>query len=235
MQKSTKDNLPFYILMAITFVLLTIARIYCKQPLLRTLPLYISLVVGFLQSRVNRYAPLIGGFNSLLYAYVYYYFGLYAMAAYALLASCPIQLITFVQWNNRAYKHSTVFRCMTTKQRIWTTIACVAAWLITYFILKAVGSSYQLLDNTIMLFGVLISILTMFAFIEYTYLIVVSSVISIYLHAVMLIDKPEQLTYLIFSIYSLICITRGFFQARALYKEQQALAVSQSLKPKAES
>ena len=78
-----------------------------------------------------------------------------------------------------------------------------------------------------MLFGVLISILTMFAFIEYTYLIVVSSVISIYLHAVMLIDKPEQLTYLIFSIYSLICIIRGFFQARALYKEQQALAKQQ--------
>ena len=118
MQKSTKDNLPFYVLMAITFVLLTIARIYCKQPLLRTLPLYISLVVGFLQSRVNRYAPLIGGFNSLLYAYVYYYFGLMAMAAYALHVSCPIQLITFLQWNKRAYKHSTVFRCMTTKQRI---------------------------------------------------------------------------------------------------------------------
>ena len=214
--------------MAITFVLLTIARYYCKQPLLRTLPLYISLVVGFLQSRVNRYAPLIGGFNSLLYAYVYYYFGLMAMAAYALLVSCPIQLITFLQWNKRAYKHSTVFRCMTTKQRIWTTVACAAAWLITYFILKAIGSSYQLLDNTIMLFGVLISILTMFAFIEYTYLIVVSSIISIYLHAVMLLDKPEQLTYLIFSIYSLICITRGFFQARALYKEQQQLATSKS-------
>ena len=42
-------------------------------------------------------------------------------------------------------------------------------------------------------------------------------------------DKPEQLTYLIFSIYSLICITRGFFQARALYAEQQRLAASQKI------
>ena len=195
MQKSTKDNLPFYVLMAITFVLLTIARFYCKQPLLRTLPLYISLVVGFLQSRVNRYAPLIGGFNSLLYAYVYYYFGLMAMAAYALLFSCPLQLITFLQWHKRAYKHSTVFRCMTTKQRIWTTTICIACWLVTYAILKAIGSS---------------------------------SLISIGLHAYMMIEQPEQLTYLIFSVYSFICIVRGFFQARALYKEQQELAASQS-------
>ena len=221
MQKSTKDNLPFYALMAVTFVLLTIARIYCKQPLLRTLPLYISLVVSFLLSRVNRYAPLIGGFNSLLYAYVYYYFGLMAMAAYALFFSCPLQLFTFLQWNKRAYKHSTVFRCMTIKQRILTTAACVAAWLATYAILKAIGSSYQLLDNTVSLFGILISILTMFAFIEYTYLIIVSSLISIFLHARMMMDTPEQITYLIFSIYSFICIMRGFFQARALYAEQQ--------------
>lgn len=235
MQKSSKDNLPFYVLMTITFVLLTIARIYCKQPLLRTLPLYISLVVGFLQSRVNRYAPLIGGFNSLLYAYVYYYFGLMAMAAYALFFSCPLQLITFLQWHKRAYKHSTVFRCMTTKQRIWTTTICIVCWLVTYVILKAIGSSYQLLDNTISLFGILISILTMFAFIEYTYLIIISSLISIFLHAYMMIEQPEQLTYLIFSVYSFICIVRGFFQARALYKEQQALAASQSLKQKAQS
>ena len=235
MQKNTKDKILFFAPMAITFVLLTIARIYCHQPLLRTLPLYISLVVGLLQSRVSRYAPLIGSFNSLLYAYVYYYFGLMAMAAYALFFSCPLQLITFLQWHKRAYKHSTVFRCMTTKQRIWTTVACVATWLVTYAILKAIGSNYKLLDNTISLFGILISILTMFAFIEYTYLIIISSLISIGLHAYMMIEQPEQITYLIFSIYSFICIVRGFFQARALYKEQQELVASQSLKPKAES
>ena len=227
MQKDTKDKILFFAPMVITFILLTIARIYCHQPLLRTLPLYISLVVGLLQSRVSRYAPLIGGFNSLLYAYVYYYFELMAMAAYALFFSCPLQLVTFLQWHKRAYKHSTVFRCMTTKQRIWTTVACVATWLVTYAILKAIGSSYQLLDNTISLFGILISILTMFAFIEYTYLIIISSLISIFLHAYMMIEKPEQLTYLIFSIYSFICIVKGFFQARALYKEQQSLAKQQ--------
>ena len=110
--------------MAITAVLITIAGIYYKQHPLHILPLYVSLVIGALQAKANRFASLLGGINSILYAIVYLYLGLYASALYAILFSCPVQLVTFVRWNQK-YGSSTVFRKMTSKQRIVVSVSFV--------------------------------------------------------------------------------------------------------------
>ena len=83
----TKDNLPRLCLMAVTAILITVTGILFQQSFLRILPLYVSLVVGVLQSRANRYAALLGGINSILYTLVYLYLGLYASAGYAILFS----------------------------------------------------------------------------------------------------------------------------------------------------
>ena len=97
----TKDNLPRLCLMAVTAVLITVTGIIFRQSFIRILPLYVSLLVGLLQSRANRYASLLGGLNSILYTLVYIYLGLYASAGYALLFSFPLQIVTFILWSRR--------------------------------------------------------------------------------------------------------------------------------------
>lgn len=102
-----------------------------------------------------------GGLNSILYAAVYFAYGLYGMAAYVLL------------------------------------------------------------DSTVTLFGICISFLQMFAFLEYTYPMIPSGLVTLALSIRMLPEHPEQIAYLIYSIYSLICVTVQLVNARKLYRLQQ--------------
>ncbi|MGI6743503.1 MAG: nicotinamide mononucleotide transporter [Eubacteriales bacterium] len=216
-----RADIPSIVLMAITAVLITIAGIYYKQHPLHILPLYVSLVIGALQAKANRFASLLGGINSILYAIVYLYLGLYASALYAILFSCPVQLVTFVRWNQRKYGSSTVFRKMTAMQRIVVSAAFVASVAAVMLVLNLLKSDYSFIDSLSSLMGILISFLTMFAFIEYTWLMLPNGIIGIFLNIATMKAHPQQITYLIFSIYSLICMTRGFFMVLRLYKEQQ--------------
>ena len=213
-----------YILMAVTAVLITAAGIFYHQAFLRILPLYISLVIGYLQSRLSRYASLLGGINSLLYAYVYFHYRLFGSMAYAILISCPIQILTFLRWRKNPWKGSTVFKRMTNKQRVLLAAGFAAVWSSLYLILSLTGSSYILFDNTVTLFGILISFLTMFAYVEYTFLMLPSSLINIGLYTAMLAANPEQSTFLIYSFYSFICQCFAFVNARKLYAEQRKAA-----------
>ncbi len=210
------------ILLGITAAGITVTGIVFRQSFLRILPLYISLVISLLQSRVNRYASLMGGFNSLLYALVYVYYGLYGSAVYAVLFSCPLQLITFLKWRKNPWGKSTVFRAMTWKQRGLLTAGMILIWCAMSAILTASGSSYVIFDSTITLMGILVSVLTMFAFIEYTVLMIPSSLLNIGLYIAMMEENPEQITYLIYTLYSFTCICTAFFRARKLYREQRA-------------
>ena len=217
-----KENAPRLCLMGITAVLITVTGIIFRQSVIRILPLYISLVIGLLSSRANRFAPLLGGFNSLLYMIVYLYLGLYASAGYALLFSCPVQLLTFVRWSRQKYKDSTQFRAMSWKWRTVVAVGYGAAVTVLCLALNMLGSDYSLLDSLSSLLGILVSILTMFAFVEYTWLMLPSGLINIALNLATMQAHPEQITYLFYSIYSLICVTIGFFRVRKLYAEQRS-------------
>ena len=219
-----KDNLPILILMGITAVGITVTGIVFGQSFLRILPLYISLTIALLQSRANRYAPLIGGINSILYCFVYIHYRLYGSAAYAFLVSFPIQIATFIRWSRNKWGQTTIFRKMTWKQRLLTGAGFVAAVLGLRLVLRLADANYVMLDSLTSLLGILISFLTMFAFIEYSPLMLVSGAISITLYITMMRDNPEQITYLIFSFYSMICVSLQFVRVKKLYAEQQKLA-----------
>lgn len=208
------------ILMGITFLFIVAAGICFKQSILRLFPICVSLVIGLLQSRVNRFAPLLGGINSLAYAAVYLYYGLYASAAYAVVVSCPLQLITFRNWSKRKYGESVLLKKMTARQRAMVFASFALCWAGLFVILRIMGSSYQLWDNTITLLGILTTILTMLAYVEYAPLMILGCLCSIGLYITMIADTPEQVTYLIYGIYTLICSVKGFRRAVALYKEQ---------------
>lgn len=218
----SRTNLPRLCLIAVTAVLITGTGIYTHQSALRILPLYISLFVGALQANASRYASLLGGINSILYAVVYWLLGLYASAGYALFFSFPIQVATFLRWSRHRYGSSTQFRKLSAKGRIWTLVGFFAAFGVLAWVLHKAGSSYQILDNLTSLLGILIAILTMLAYIEYTWLMLPSGVISICLHIATMAAHPAQITYLIFSLYSLVCVTKQFFRVRKLYREQSS-------------
>lgn len=115
----------------------------CKQSFVRILPLYISLLIALLQSEVNRYANLVGGLNSIIYSVVYFYYNLYAMAAYALIVSFPLQIATFILWNKQPWQNSTVLKRFSTAKRAVLIIGTIIAWAIICYFLSATDSSHK--------------------------------------------------------------------------------------------
>jgi len=216
-----KDNWPMLILMGITAIGITVTGILFHQSFLRILPLYISLTIALLQSRVIRYAPLIGGINSVLYCMVFLYYHLYGSAAYALLVSCPVQIATFIRWSRHKWGSTTIFRRMNRKQRWLTVLGFGGALLLLWLVLSLTDARYVLLDSTITMLGILISFLTMFAYIEYTGLMLVSGTVSIILYLTMIQDTPEQITYLVYTLYSFVCSCLAFVRVRKMYVKQQ--------------
>ena len=183
---------------------ITITGIIFKQDFWRMVPLYVSLFIAFMNSRVNRYAPLIGGLNSILYALVYLSYGLYSSAAYAFFVSMTLQMITFIRWNKKPLGNSTELR----RLKMWQMIISVALLAVGFaclcFITKNV-SQYFLLDNIITALGILVTVLRMLSYIEFTYFSICTEIFSVMLYVLMLRNNPEQSTYLIFSLYSLVC------------------------------
>ena len=182
----------------------TITGIIFKQDFWRMVPLYVSLFIAFMNSRVNRYAPLIGGFNSILYALVYLSYGLYSSAAYAFFVSMTLQMITFIRWNKKPLGNSTELRRLKTWQMIISVALLAVGFACLCFITKNV-SQYFLLDNIITALGILVTILRMLSYIEFTYFSICTEIFSVMLYVLMLRNNPEQSTYLIFSLYSLVC------------------------------
>lgn len=216
-----KKDIFIIILMVCTAILITTAGVYYKQSFLRILPLYVSLIISFLQTRINRFASLLGSINSLLYGAVYIYYSLYGSAFSALLFSCPVQLLTFIRWNKNKWKSSTVLRKLSWKQRILISVGFIGALAAMWILLPLIGAQYVFLDSITNILGILIYFLTMFAFVEYTFLMIINGIIGIVLYITMLGDSPEIATYLIYSVYSFICIVFAFFEARKLYDTQQ--------------
>ena len=101
-------------------------------------------------------------------------------------------------------------------------------------ILNMMGGSQQLLDSITTLFGILITVLTMLSYVEYSYLNPISVAVGLIMNFLLAFEVgggtitlaeggEKKIHIIIFSIYSLICVTRGFFRIKRLYKEQQTL------------
>lgn len=216
------------IIIIATGIAILVAGILCKQEFFLMIPLFVSLFVMSFQSEANRLGPLIGGINSLIYTAAYIYMGVYASDASAILFSFPIQLMTFFRWKKNAYKKTktVVFRKMTTKTRIVWSVAFLIAWGIIALIFKHLDYEYAILDSCTFLFGFITPVLTMLAYIEYTYLWIIQSVVGVFLNIQMVINDPKETTYLIYGVYALYCVIGAFINVHKFYKEQQKTLVS---------
>jgi len=63
-------------------------------------------------------------------------------------------------------------------------------------------------------------ILTLFAFIEYTWFSIFGSLITILINVLILKSNPDRISYLIYSIYSAICCIRGAVTVYKIHKKQ---------------
>lgn len=220
-QSFIKENKMICAVVLPTAIAIIVSAVIGGVSILKILPLMVSLIIMLMQSSANRYAFLLGSLNSVLYAIVYVSFTLYSSAINALLLSLPIQLITFIRWNKHACKQSTIFRKMSQRVIILTLVGSGLCFVLMNFMLSSFGSPYMVLDNLQFVISTLNYILCFLAFIEYPYLQVLGAVISTVIYVSMIADDPASIPYLIYSLYSLICVTRAVFAVRAAYKEQQ--------------
>lgn len=209
------------IIIAITGIAILTAGILCKQEFFLMIPLFISLFVMAFQSEANRFGALVGAINSLIYAVAYIYMGVYASAASAALFSFPIQLMTFFRWQKNAYKSTVVFKKMNTKMRWIAFSVLILLWAVLTAVFIHLDYEYALLDSITFLLGFVTPVLTMLAYVEYTYLWIFSSAVNILLSIQMVVNDYRQTTYLIYAVYSFYCIICAFLNVHKFYKEQQ--------------
>ncbi len=208
-------------LVLITFLLIITTGIIFKQSFFRMLPLCVSLIVMLLSTTANRYGFLLGGINSILYGTVFIGLGLYGTAINSLAISMPMQLLTFVFWSRKKYGYSTVLRRLSNKARILLFIAIALVWITLYVVLSLMGSEYVILDNSVLILGTVGSVLSLLSYIEYAFFGLVSQPISLIMNILIAMEEPSQITYVIYTVYSLICTTLSFKFLIKLYNSQQ--------------
>ncbi len=208
-------------LTAVSALLITVSGIVFKQEIFRIIPLYISLFVGVLQMKANRFSYLIGGLNCFIYTAIFISLGLYATAASVILFSSPMQLITFWRWNKKSYKRSTKFRSLTAKGWMLIVVAFAVSFFVVNFALDSVDSSHPVIDNLATLVGIVASVLSLLCYREYSWVMLVSGVVNLAFYIVLAIDDPAQITYIVYATNSMICVVCQFFAVRAIYAEQK--------------
>ena len=213
-----KNNKILAILISVTAPIILATGIYFKASALKLIPLFISLIIMVLSAQVNRYALLLGSFNSLVYCYYYYTTQLYSTLAYAVLVSFPMQLIAFINWNRNSKGSETSLKKMSKGQLVFTVIASVASWITLYVVFALFGSPYIIVENTTTLLGVLITLLTMLRFSEYASLQLLNGLISIILHLQITANDIGNIPYLIYSIYSYICVIMAFVRMHKTHR-----------------
>ena len=219
---SFKKRLGSFIFLLCTAILITVAAVIFKTPFYRVLPLYVSLFVMMYQSEANRFSHLIGGANSILYAIVYFSLGLYASASSSLFFSFPVSIVTFILWNRRAYKKSVVFRTMSIWVKIPVALITVGSWLMLTMVFKPSDSAFALLDNGVMVLGILVTVMSMLAYKEYTYIGVVHVSVSLMLKIQLVLTDISNLPFLIYTSYNTVCYVRMLINVRRLCREQKA-------------
>lgn len=209
------------ILIAVTGIAILIAGIVCRQEVFLMIPLFVSLFVMAFQSEANRIGALIGSVNSLIYTAAYIYMGVYASAASAVLFSFPIQAMTFIRWRKNAYKKTVLFKRMSERTRILFFAAVGIAWAVTAGVFFHLDYEYALLDSITFLLGFITPVLTMLAYIEYTWLWIIQAIVGVLLSIQMVVNDYRQTTYLIYSVYCVYCILCAYRNVRNFYTEQQ--------------
>ena len=185
MKSKIQTIYPLKILAFFVLIYLVFGTFFFRLHIANVLPLFVSVVTMFLQSRVNRYAFLIGALNAVLYAVAYFYMTLYSSAAYALFISFPLQVITFFSWQKNTRQGVTNTRSFTKKGRLMLFLFMALTWTLLFILFSALESEYLIVDNTVAVIGIVATLLCTMRYSEYAALQVLTNCISIVLYSYM--------------------------------------------------
>lgn len=206
---------PIKILAILIFCCMAFFSIYFKLGVLEVLPFFISIVVLFLQTRVSRYAFLVGALNSVLYAAVFWHMTLYSQAVYSFLVSFPFQIATFLNWQKHTEKGVTEVRSFSARGRVLLFAGMIALWTVLYVIFSAFGSQYLIWDNTISVLGIVGTILGTLRYSEMALLGIPGRICEVWQYSAMVQNDISRLPFLIYAIYCLICVIVTFIKMNA--------------------
>ena len=137
----------------------------------------------------------------------------------------PIQIITFIIWSKHKFKQGTIVRSYTAPHRVTLLALTYAAALISIYVIGVLPhSNFPTIQGILFGVGLIYSLLAMFGYIEWIYLAIPSSMLSLglYIYIVATIN-PANITYVIIGTYTLIRMIVGVFNWHRMYKEQAAL------------
>lgn len=220
--KRTKNTVDG-VLLSITFILLLAFGILNKQKFIKLFPSVVSLVVYILSSRANRYAYLLGGLNSLVYAVGFAMEGLYASVCSAVSISFPLQIATFFRWKKRGYKQATEFRKMNIRQEFLLGASALAFWFVLFVFVRQIPSAKQsVFDVAGFVFGIYATVLTVFAYMEALAFNVINIINNALLWTMtILANNAANVTYVIsasFQFYCTVCMCITWIK---LYRAQK--------------
>lgn len=112
---------------------------------------------------------------------------------------------------------------MTTKMRIAWSGAFLIVWGVMAAVFMHLDYEYAILDSCTFLFGFVTPVLTMLAYIEYTYLWIIQCVVGVFLNIQMVANDYKETPYLIYGVYALYCVIGAFINVQKFYKEQQEI------------
>ena len=221
MKRIFSGRWPILVLAVIALVLMLVLGVQTEQSPIRLAPLVISVGVMLLNSGANRYAFLAGGLNSILYGLSFLHYGLYGSMLQAFAISCPVQIATFFLWSKRGYKSSTVFRAMSARLRVLTAALSLVGYAGYLAVSLHIGASSPYVDSAIFISGIVLPILSLCSFREYAYIQPFTALLSPIVYITMLKENPDISVYLVYSIYSYVCIIYQLLSVRRFSKEQE--------------
>ncbi len=214
------------VLLILTVILVTVSAFFVGQSFIRVYPLYVSVFVMLLMSKVNRYAYLLGGLNSISYGFIALYYNIPGTAISAFLFSFPLQIASFIRWSRTSWNSTTVLKKMTARGRVINTILILLLWAVYFAVIKALGSASSLIDSMASLLGMYITVLQVLKYSEYTVLMIPSGILTIALYVSLIAQgNVEQVPFLIYSVYSLCCVVRSVINVQKILKAQKAEAI----------
>lgn len=222
--KSRRKIFLEYLPLGLTFIGILACAIIFKQSFIKTLPVCFSLVIILLNSRANRIGFLLGALNSCIYIIGFLMEGVYGSVA-STAVGIVFAVIAYFSWKKEAYGKAAVFRAFIGRQRIILSFVLAVAWGISSFVLWRMDGTAVLVDGLVFVFGLIIPILNIKAYIESALLNIVNCAMQAVMWAQIIITNGNlaTLTYLIYSIYCTYMVVRTFLRWLSLYKEQQAL------------
>lgn len=198
-----------WIALAMLVCIITCGFVFKTHPI-KVIPLCISCFVMLLQANVNRYAFLLGGLNSLIYAASSVSMQLYAGALNCIAVSFPLQVITFINWRKNTKDGQTETKRLSAKNRILGVLMMLGLWAVLYLIFSGLDSPYMVLDNTASVLGLVTTVLCMLRYSEYAILQLVGSCFSMATYIQLTADDISNIVWIIYTGYSLVCTVISF-------------------------